>query len=296
MKVSVKQVARTALLMKKAIKASGQSVRMIPHNETPLNTASVLHNKLYVDGNWELLVVSDGKKTYLAQTNFVQDIDAYVARDRERPMRDAKVGMLPPKLAQIIINLGVGENDKEHLRVLDPFCGTGVTLQEAMLMDYDIYGSDINPRMVEYTIANLTWLDSLYPDVGDYRRVEIGDATTHAWHEPEKIDVVAGESFLGQPLTTLPPSDQLSKIMTEANTVNHRFLQNISKQLNSGTRICLAVPTWRGRKEFLHLSALDYLDEMGSTRMTFKHVSNEELIYHRDGQVVARELLVLKKK
>jgi tRNA G10 N-methylase Trm11 len=169
-------------------------------------------------------------------------------------------------------------------------------LQEAMLMDYDIYGSDINPRMIEYTIANLKWLDSLYPDVGDYRRVEIGDATTHKWHEPEKIDVVAGESFLGQPLTTLPPSDQLSKIMTEANTINHKFLQNISKQLNPGTRICLAVPTWRGKKEFLHLSALDYLDEMGYTRMTFKHVSNEKLIYHREDQVVGRELLVLEKR
>jgi tRNA G10 N-methylase Trm11 len=296
LQASQKQISRTALLMKKAIKSSGHSVRMIPHNENPLNSASVFHNNLHKDGNWELLVISDGKRAFLAQTNFIQDVDAYAARDRKRPMRDAKVGMLPPKLAQIIINLGVGSNEKKHLRILDPFCGTGVTLQEAMLMDYNIYGSDINPRMIEYTIANLDWLDSLYPDVGDYRRVEIGDATTHSWHEPEKIDVVAGESFLGQPLTTLPPSDQLSKIMTEANTINHKFLHNISKQINPGTRICLAVPTWRGKKEFLHLSALDYLDEMGYTRMTFKHVSNEKLIYHREDQVVGRELLVLEKR
>jgi hypothetical protein len=47
----------------------------------------------------------------------VQDIDAYAERDFERPMRDAFVGMLPPKLAQIMLNLAVGEEFLES-RVL----------------------------------------------------------------------------------------------------------------------------------------------------------------------------------
>ena len=80
----------------------------------------------------------------------MQDIESYTKRDRERPKRDAKVGMLPPKLAQIIINLAAGQLPEEKLQnicdiplgepiprrllgqtVLDPFCGTGVILQEA---------------------------------------------------------------------------------------------------------------------------------------------------------------------
>ena len=163
-------------------------------------------------------------------------------------------------------------------------------------MDYDVHGTDIEPRMVQYSIDNLTWLDRKYPEVGDYRRIEIGDATTHRWHEAHKISTVAGETYLGKPLTTLPPSDQLAKIMHEVNALHHRFLQNISTQLKSGTRLCLAIPAWRGKKEFLHLSFLAFLEDLGYNRVKFTHVDDDELIYHRADQVVGRELLVLEKR
>ena len=296
LKASSKDIAKTALLIKKALKANGQSVRMVPQKTVELNAATVLYNKLVSEKGVELLVISDGEKTMLGYTTAIQDIDAYSARDHGRPMRDAKVGMLPPKLAQIIVNLAVGPLKKDNLRILDPFCGTGVTLQEAMLMDYDLYGTDLEPRMIEYTIENLKWLDEKYPDVGDYRRIEVGDASSFDWYEPKKIDVVAGETYLGQPLSTLPPGDQLSKSMHEVNNLHHKFLENIGKQLAPGTRLCLAVPTWRGKREFLHLSVLDYLDDLGYTRMRFEHVENKDLIYHRENQVVGRELLVLEKR
>lgn len=299
--VSGKNVAKTALLLKKAIKATGVSVRMVPHKNTELGSATVLYNKLTSENGREYVVVSNGSSAYLAQTVCIQDIDAYAERDQARPHRDAKVGMLPPKLAQIIINLAVGninqlKKSKSDTLILDPFCGTGVLLQEATLMDYDVFGTDLEPRMVQYSIDNLTWLDAQYPDRGDYRRVEVGDATKHKWHNPEKITNVAGETYLGQPLSSLPNSEHLSTIMHDVNQLHHRFLHNIGQQILPGTRLCLAIPTWRGKHEFLHLSVLDYLDDLGYTRMSFKHVANEDLIYHRENQVVGRELLVLEKR
>ncbi|MDO8265658.1 MAG: hypothetical protein Q7T41_01795 [Candidatus Saccharibacteria bacterium] len=302
LRIAGRQLAQTALSVKKAIKASGVSVRMVPQKDTELGSATVLYNKLTAKNGWELLIVSDGQTAYLAQTTRIQDIDAYAARDQARPHRDAKVGMLPPKLAQIIINLGVGkiENQKSML-VLDPFCGTGVVLQEAMIMDYHVYGTDLVPRMVQYSIDNLAWLDTKYPHKGDYRRVEVGDAVSHKWNwsnvegQMSKV-VVAGETYLGQPLSALPSNEHLSKIIYEVNLTHHKFLQNIGKQIPSGTRLCLAVPTWRGKYEFLHLPMLDHLTDMGYTRMRFTNVDNEDLIYHREGQVVGRELLVLQKR
>jgi tRNA G10 N-methylase Trm11 len=313
-----RNIAKTALLLKKAIRQIGKSVRMVPHDKSELGSATVLYNKLTGPSGWELLVISDGKTAFLAQTIRIQDIDAYSARDQARPYRDAKVGMLPPKLAQIIINLGVGntkyeirntkqnlnsklENNKHRTLILDPFCGTGVVLQEAMLMDYDIYGTDLEPRMVQYSIDNLAWLDEKHPDAGDYRRIEVGDATTHNW-DMTKVKsrkstlVVAGETFLGQPLSSLPNGEHLSKIIYEVNLMHHKFLENIGKQIPSGTRLCMAVPTWRGKHEFLHLPTLDHLTDIGYTRMRFKHVNDEDLIYHRENQVVGRELLVLEKR
>lgn len=179
--VHIKELERTLLEMKKLIKKSGRPVRIVPNKQLELNAAQVLHNKLTEPGNWELVIVSDGKTAYLAQTSAIQDIDKYAARDQARPMRDTRVGMLPPKLAQIIINLAVGKlrdrgseiedrrstkllrspvsDLRSPLRILDPFCGTGVILQEANLIGYDSYGTDLEPRMVDYSRKNLEWLD-----------------------------------------------------------------------------------------------------------------------------------------
>ena len=55
----------------------------------------------------------------------------------------------------------------------------------------------------------------------------------------------------------------------------------------------MAVPTWRGNREFLHLPTLDHLTDIGYTRMRFEHVSTEDLIYHRENQIVGRELLII---
>ncbi len=36
-------------------------------------------------------------------------------------------------------------------------------LQEALLMGYEVYGTDLEPRMIDYSQANLGWLDKNFP-------------------------------------------------------------------------------------------------------------------------------------
>lgn len=199
--------------------------------------------------------------------------------------------MLPPKLAQIIVNLA---NPTINSTVLDPFCGTGVVLQEAWLMGYSVYGTDINQRMIEYSKANISdWLSSRYNRNGDII-IEQGDATRHRWDESREY-AVAGETFLGKPLSTLPPKQVLDKIINECDLIHKKFLINIGSQLKPGSRLCLAVPAWKTRNGFLHLKTLDLLEELGYTRKSFVHTSNAELIYHRPEQIVARELVILER-
>lgn len=285
LRIRPNDINATGLRLKKIIKAEGRSARIVPNKAAALNSAQVLHNQLTSPTGWELVLVQDGDRTILAQTAREQDIEAYAARDQNRPARDAKVGMLPPKLAQIIINLtnpGAGET------VLDPFCGTGVLLQEALLMGLFAYGTDIEPRMIEYTAKNLEWL------VGPVKqRLEVGDSTSHRWSEP--IDVIAAETYLGKPLTSLPPRQFLDKIMGECDEIHKKFLANIALQLGPGTRLCLAVPAWCTRNGFLHLKTFANLDKLGYTRKKFVHVRDQELIYHRPDQIVARELVILEK-
>lgn len=295
------EIGRTALSIKKALVKSGRSTRVVPNKDTALSSAQVKHNQLTGDLGWELLVVKDGPNVWLAQTVAVQDIDAYAARDQARPKRDAKVGMLPPKLAQIIVNLAgkhvvpkgytLNKARPAHRAVLlDPFCGTGVVLQEALLMGYEVVGSDNESRMIEYSRANLEWLQL---DSSKWQ-VEVGDATTYKWKQ--SIDLVASETYLGQPYSALPPADQLSKNIHYVNQLHEKFFKNIGEQIESGTRLCLAVPAWKTPGGFKHLPCLDHLTDMGYNRLSFVHAKNEDLIYFREGQIVARELVVIVRK
>jgi hypothetical protein len=102
--ISTKKILATGLSIKKAIKSTGRPMRLVPNKDQELNSAQVVHNKLTDENGWELLIIKDGSKTIIAQTVKVQDIENYAKRDQERPRRDPKVGMLPPKLAQIIIS------------------------------------------------------------------------------------------------------------------------------------------------------------------------------------------------
>lgn len=285
---------RTGLELKKACKKAGRAARVVPNTDAALSSAQVLHNQLAGELGVELLIIKHGAKTYLAQTVAVQDIEAYARRDRERPKRDTFVGMLPPKLAQTIVNLGVGklEPASRHV-VLDPFCGTGVILQESLLMGYSAYGSDLEPRMVDYSRTNLEWLAT--HGIESSPLLEAGDATTHTWTPP--FSAVASETYLGRPLSNWPGPEKLREIMSACNVIIQKFLVNSAAQIPGGTRLCLAIPAWQAPGGRLHhLPLLDQLEVLGYNRVSFVWAQEQEMVYRRPEQSVARELLVITRK
>lgn len=314
--VNPKRLMATGLSLKKLIRATGRSVRFVPNVETDLNAAQVLHNKLTQKLGWELVFVRSGDKTIVAQSIAVQDIEMYARRDQQRPFRDARVGMLPPKLAQIIINLAIDSSKQQvvssKLSVLDPFCGSGVILQEAMMMNYPAYGTDLEPRMVEYSRKNLDWLTDNFrlpltcpdglPEPAKNKpqyEVAVGDATNYQW--PLEFGAVASETYLGRALSSLPDPRTLRKIISDVDTIHAKFLRNLARQTKPGFRACLAVPAWAvppnsNAEGFLHLPTLDKLNELGYNRLKFVHAAKEDLIYHRPSQIVGRELVVLQRR
>ena len=318
LKLSVKQLNASSLSLKKVIKATGRSVRVVPNTELALNSAQVLHNQLTGALGWEFVFVPYGKQTIVAQNIAEQDIEAYARRDQARPKRDARVGMLPPKLAQIIVNLATADADPKHGGViLDPFCGTGVILQEASLMGFDLYGSDLDPRMVDYTKQNLQWLQKNFQlpscepnsptmtptqpakvtsnSAGqDFFHLEQGDATDHKWSPVPNF--VASEAYLGRPFSAEPKAETLMEVRQAVDTILRKFLKNLATQTKPGFRACIAVPAWSFKGQFNHLKTLASLEELGYTRVSFEHAETSEMVYYRPGQVVARELVVLTRK
>ena len=94
----------------------------------------------------------------LAKTCAVQEFEEYSERDYGRPRRDPKSGMLPPKLCKIMINISRAKPDDI---LLDPFCGSGTILQEAILLGFkNVIGCDISEKAVDDTKKNMEWLNN----------------------------------------------------------------------------------------------------------------------------------------
>jgi tRNA G10 N-methylase Trm11 len=297
--ISSRDVQKTGIVLKQKLKKADVSLRLIPQNEPALNSAASHHNKLGLSNNKvELIVVrSRNGRVIVAESIGAQNITAYTKRDQERPKRDAFVGMLPPKLAQMMINLAttseqtLGQN--HSLRILDPFCGTGVVLQEAALMGYSVYGTDLVDKMIDYTQTNLQWLADTHHTSVD-ATLHQGDAMDTHWKPP--VDAVVCESYLGQPFSAPPSPAKLDQVRKNCNHIITNFLENISKQVDPGTPLCVAIPAWRdGNGQFQHLPLVRQLADLGFNRYEFKNIKNDELLYHREDQIVARELLVLVK-
>jgi len=331
--ISARDVQKTGIILKSKLKDKGVSVRLVPNDDAILGTATAHHNKLGLSGNKvELLVIRGrGGKVIIAESTGSQNITALAKRDQERPARDAFVGMLPPKLAQIMINLAthVEVNKPPFLEedvparasqapqagpqppverppkengglftdnspiILDPFCGTGVLLQEAILLGYQVYGTDLSEKMIRYSRDNIHWLEEQYRmRVGWY--LHEGDAMTTTWRQP--IDAVACETYLGQPFSAPPSAEKLTQVRGNCDHIITTFLKNIGTQIQPGTPLCIAVPAWNdGNGNFTHLPLTKKLAQLGYQQHEFKNVNTQDLLYYREGQVVARELLVLQK-
>ncbi|MDO4759788.1 MAG: methyltransferase domain-containing protein [Candidatus Saccharibacteria bacterium] len=280
---SARKAQGEALKLKKILSRHGRSVRVVENKSAVLSTATSLHNGLggSKTNKVELILINEKWWRVIG----VQDIDAYARRDQARPARDAKVGMLPPKLAQILINL-CGPLPA-GARVLDPFCGTGVVLQEALLMGYQAYGTDLSERMIEYSKKNLEWLSA----EGQFQ-VSQGDATSFTWEQP--INAVACEGYLGQPMS-LPPADiKLKTEKQECSSIILGFLKNLAPQIKSNTPVVVAMPAWLRPDGSYH--RMNLVDEIANLGYNVMNKTREGLLYHRDNQVVARDIIILRKK
>lgn len=128
-----------SLRVKKFLK-SDFSVRACNTSDRTINAAAFKKGKLS-ETLLETAYLEVDRKGYFAVTLACQDVDAFAARDMNKG-RDMEVGMLPPKLARIMVNLVSGRGKAESSdnakhafvpkRIYDPFCGLGTVLIEAL--------------------------------------------------------------------------------------------------------------------------------------------------------------------
>lgn len=275
-----KTLHKMGLNLKKALRADDISARYVQANEIVLSSV-IVHKERLLKNGAEILLLKDHDTIYMAHTLAVQPFQDFSKRDYGRPGRDAQSGMLPPKLARMMVNIAAPE--KQHL-VYDPFCGSGTILQEAWLLGYrNITGSDISEKAVQDTEDNLKWIKAhgIDVDVCDARKLN-GKGIKN-----DSVDRFIFEGYLGPPT---PRGREIPQIKNELQQLYSGVFQELARALATDGRIVAAIPFWRQRKEdVFHLDIDSLLKKAGL------HEVHDRLYYRRPKATVGREILILEK-
>ena len=229
------------------------------------------------------LIKAQDNLLVLSETLSCQDIDGYGKRDFEKPVRDAKNGMIPPKLAQIMINIA-GQNAKT---IYDPFCGTGTIMMEAMLMNKKTLGSDLNPKMIDASQKNITWLTNVFHTPQELcKKIFLHNATKLI---DIQADAIVTEGYLGKPLRLTPTEDDLKKTDLELTKLYEPFFQNAFR--NKIKTIVITLPVYRMRTNYGFMEkTLARIIQSGYNPAALGDFKRKSLIYGRKNQFLHREI------
>ncbi len=172
-------------------------------------------------------------------------------RDLKKPNHDyLKESSI--RLAKILVNLS---QVKENELLLDPFCGYGVILQEALLMNINVLGIDVDKESVINCRDNLNWLKSEYK-VKNKFEVRRGDSTKSLID----CDVCVTEPYLGPFLKKFPTIEEANQIVFDLEKIYSSFLKILSKKLKKKTVI--VVPEFKTlEKKIVKVNFLKILKE-----------------------------------
>ncbi len=296
-KSSYKDINRLGMSLKQTIKGNGFKIRFVTGRDNALSSVIVAKNNLL---ERELIVIFGKEKIYLGMTEVVQDFESYSKRDAYRPHKDNESGMLPPKVAQMMLNIAK-VNDKSAL--LDPFCGSGTIIQEAALLGLKkIYASDNSQIAVDDTKKNIEWLREKYKINSEIIIKKIDSRHLGQNLNNANIDSIVSEPYMGnarfiQKTTHIPTIEQ---IKSELQFLYLETFRQFYRILKNNGRIVFVFPIFQVGRERIHT-----LDEKNIMKIGFKSIKpdvksyelsdNKNIIYMRPGQKVLREISVWEK-
>lgn len=270
-----------------------------------LSSAQILGNsilKKWFDFN----IINLWNIFYFGKTLEVQDIDSYSKRDFSKN-RDMQVGMLPPKLCQMMINIWKESKDCESKNVYDPFVWLGTVLIEALNMWISqVFWSDLSEKMVDESRKNISdfisknWLKNISFKIEKLNAKFINESEIL---QKEKIDLIVTEWYLWEIMTKKNISlDRINKQKESLLSIYSKFFENLAK-VDFSWRIVICFPFWELNGKFIYFNEiLEILNKFCVIENIFKNSEinlsskSGSLLYKREKQLVWREIFKLKIK
>ena len=287
-------VKKIGLRLKKELSALGINSRLVVSREKALSSVVVEQNKLLRRGT-EIVLAFDGQQIIIGETLAVQPFKDLSRRDYGRPARDDRSGMLPPKLALIMLNLSQ-VNDFEA-PLADPFCGSGTILSEALLQGYkNLFASDISPEAIKNTKQNIAWIKELYK-LSDFRlKIFLGRAEKLTKIiKPASLAAIVTEPYLGPQRGRL----DFAGVISGLEELYGLALQEFKQALVSGGRVVMVWPSFYGQRpinpDYSGFKIINPIPEELRKNNFIKFTQRGTIIYGRSGQKVFREIVILEK-
>ncbi|MCU0678838.1 MAG: hypothetical protein MUC28_00110 [Planctomycetes bacterium] len=285
-----------AMEIKKSLRQRNIASRWVTSRENILSSVIVEQNRLIAEGV-EFVLIETGGNLLLGETLAVQPFKELSYRDYGRPARDDYAGMLPPKLAQIMLNLA---RVKTGDTILDPFCGSGTILTEAMLMGLQgLLGSDISEKAVLDTRKNLDWIKEKFQTSNAKRQIFVSAvADLLRFVKPNSINAVITEPYLGPQRGKI----DINKTKKELEALYAAALREFAKILKPAGRVVMVWPVFRASRISHRISpdlsgfrVINPIPVELRQNKTLFITDRGTLLYGRPYQKVWREIVVMSK-
>lgn len=281
-------------ISKKVIKEYWKNPRFINSEFKNISSVAIIKEAL-IKKETDFNFIFTSEKTYFGHTIFVQDIYGYSNRDYGKD-RDMNIGMLPPKLAQMMINISGWKT------IYDPFVWLGTVLIESVYMENKkVYGSDSNQRMVETSKNNLLNLKKYFSF--DYNIVFQNAKYIHEIKFIDEIDAIVTEWYLWEVMTQNNISfERIEKQRIKLSNLYEGFFSGL-KKLNFKWNIVISFPFWEIKWKYFYFEEIydiirkyAKVEKLLPENIEFLETKSGSLLYKRDSQLVGREIFYLKLK
>ena len=228
----------------------------------------------------------ESNETYLfGKLNNIYDTKESEKRDMEKPARRESLA-ISPRLSKILINLS---QVKANENLLDPFCGIGVILQEALIQDINAVGIDIDTEAIQGAQKNIAWLKSNYKIKskfnlysGNSKKIQIS----------ESINGIATEPSLGEILRKTPSEKDALKTLKDFEKLMINVLNNVKTKLAPNSKIAFTMPHIRVKRKRLSCDIENILEKTGLKQHSIEGIELPIPEFRKD-QIVGREIYIL---
>jgi len=204
------------------------------------------------------------------------DYKTLEARDMKKPERRHELS-ISPRLAKTMINLS---QTKKGETILDPFCGIGTILIEALNQGINAVGIDKDETAVSGAKKNLEWFKF---SKNNYK-ILLGDSGNI---KPEKVNAIVTEPNLVQILKKMPSKEEAEKILEKYECLMIRILNHLKNSVSR--KIVFTSPLIDQKSKRVSCNIKKILEK---TRLKLIKGPIPE---YRKGQIVGRNIFVLER-